>query len=471
MIFTLKYWMANPKRHIILFIFLMLVIIKAGIIYFAIPKLTKYYPRVYDINEFSDDYVSIAMNLADGKGYRNYPETCKTLLRSPGYVILLFGIFKIFGKNLFAVQTVNLLLSIATAFIILKIAGKIVNRSAVCWLAPLFFLFHPAIILAETRGGVESLFTFFVTLFMFCLYCAIESNKPRDYIITGIVLALMLLVKSTPILFPIFILPYLIFINRKIFSSRIIYTNYMVMLIVACLIYSPWVIRNYLVSGKFVLLTTQKGFVAYQGLYLNKHIFSGKDSRILLHEAAKEQSSLAKDAKFQFENHGDYQYFYSSNDEIRFGKLLFDKVKLEYRRAPSLFFKCILFNFIRFFFYGSKKAVPLNILFGVPLLILYILGIYAGYKKKLNISLLLIFIFVFIMSHLPLLGWARYQIPLIPFFAMLASLVFIGKRPNSPIFKKISIVAHGFLNHGHELPDVRKTFSYEFPIDVSLTKK
>jgi hypothetical protein len=203
------------------------------------------------------------------------------------------------------------------------------------------------------------------------------------------------------------------------------------MLLTACLIYSPWIIRNYLVSGKFVFLTTLKGTVAYQGLYLNKNILSEKDSRILLHEAAKEQSSLAKDAGFRFKNHGVFQFFYSSNDEIRFDKLLFDKVKQEYRESPSLFLKCILYNFIRFFFYGSKKAVLLNILLDIPLLILFIMGTYVGYKKKLNINPLLIFICVFTISHLPLLGWARFQIPLIPFLSILASLVLLLYRCKS----------------------------------------
>jgi 4-amino-4-deoxy-L-arabinose transferase-like glycosyltransferase len=402
-----------------------LFVIKAGIIFIVIPKLTQYYPSLYDISKFHDKYDAIAMNLIDGKGYRFFPETCETFMRSPGYVILLFGIFSLFGKSLVAAQTVNLLLSIATAYIILRLAQKIVNRSIVCWIAPLFFLFHPGIILAETRGGVESLFTFLMASSMFFLYCAIKTNKRRDYVITGIALGITLLVKSTPILFPIFILPYLIFINRKKSSTKVICTNCVAMLLTACLIYSPWVIRNYLVSGKFVFLTTIKGPVAYQGLYLNKNIFSEKDSRILLREAAKEQFSLAKDAGFRFENHGVFQYFYSSKDEIRFDKLLFNKVKQEYRESPSLFLKCILFNFIRFFFYGSKKAVLLNILLGIPLLILFIIGTYVGYKKKLNITPLLIFICAFILPHLPLLGWARFQIPLIPFLSILSSLVLL----------------------------------------------
>jgi len=411
-------------------------VIKAGIIFTAIPEINKYYPGVYDINHFPDEYDLFAMNLVHGNGYRAFPDTCLSFLRSPGYVFLLFGIFKTFGKNLLAVQILNLFLSITTAYIIFRLAQKIVSRSAVCWLAPLFFLFHPAIILAETRGGVESLFTFLVTLFMYYLYCTIESNKRRDYIITGIIFALALLVKTTPILIPIFMLPYLLFINRKKSASKIIYTNCVLMLLAGCLIYSPWVIRNYLVSGKFILLTTQKGFVAYEGVHLNKNIFSGKDSRTLLYEATLKQSSLAKKAGFRFVHRGEYQFFYSSNDEIRFNKLLFDKVKQEYRESPSLLLKSILANFVRFFFYGSKRAVPLNILFGVPLLILYISGTYVGYKKKLNIAPLLIFICIFIMSHLPLLGWARFQIPLIPFFSILGSLVFIGGRSNSPITQK-----------------------------------
>ena len=198
------------------------------------------------------------------------------------------------------------------------------------------------------------------------------------------------------------------------------------MLLAAGLIYSPWVIRNYLASGKLVFLTTLKGITSNHGLYINKNIFSGKDCDTLFSEATDEASCLAKEEDYRFKERDVFQFFYSSKDEIAFDKLLFEKVKKEYIVSPTLFLKGCLFNFIRFFFYGTKKAIPLNILVGAPLIILFIMGSYIGYEKKLNITPMLIFIFAYIMLHLPTLGWARYHIPLIPFLSIIASLVFLS---------------------------------------------
>ena len=419
-------------------VFLLLFVIKAGMVLVIIPQLHKSFPDVYAKCHFPDRYDRIAMNLVNGNGYRIYPETAETCMRGPGYVLVLAGIFSLFGKSLVATQIVNILLAIATAYVTMRLSQKMMNRSVGTLVASLFFLFHPATILAETRGGVETLLTFLIVTFIFFLYRAIETTRHRDYVIAGSMLGLALLVKSTPILFPAFILPYLLCKYKKN-STKSIFTSFLVMLVGVCVIYSPWVFRNYLVSGKFVPMMTLKGAAAYQGLYLNKNIFSTKPCISLLIEAANEQNSLANEAGLRFKR-GFFQYFYSTNDEITFDKLLFAKVMQEYKESPLLLMKCCLLNFLGFWFRGGgDTSTLLNTLLTVPVLILVIVGTYVGYKNKLNITPMLIFIGAYIILHLPLLGWARYHVPLIPFFSILASLILFrygGRRTEDNIIPK-----------------------------------
>ncbi len=67
------------------------------------------------IKPFSRRYDLIADNLIDGHGYRVYADTSETMLRSPGFVLVLAGIFALFGKSLLVVQIVQYLMSAVTA--------------------------------------------------------------------------------------------------------------------------------------------------------------------------------------------------------------------------------------------------------------------------------------------------------------------------------------------------------------------
>ena len=245
--------------------FLLILVLKFFLVLMIVPMIHNAYPHLYNINHFPDGYDRIAVNLIDGRGYRFYPETAETLMRPPGYVLLLAGIFSLFGKNLVAVKIANLFLGIATAYVMMLICKKYVKNNISLWVAPSLFLFHPAIIFSESRGGVESLFIFLIILFIFFLYKAIESHKHRDYLITGGIFGLVLLVKNTPLLFIILLLPYLLLVKHKGKASRSVLVNVAVMVTAIFLVVMPWIVRNYLLTDKFVPLMTMKGAAAYQG--------------------------------------------------------------------------------------------------------------------------------------------------------------------------------------------------------------
>ena len=257
--------------------------LKLTLILLIIPKVTDYLP--YTIAGFADRYDSIAENLLAGNGYRIYPDTSETLLRNPGYVFLLTGLFYLFGKSLAAAQVVNIMCGLATAYVIVLISVKWImprptsadNDSNIEW-APLvpaaLFLFYPGIILAETRGGVESLFILLLTGFVFSLYRAMDFGRLKDFTAAGVVLGLTMLVKSTPALIPVVFFPYLLL--RAKFSNvtwTSVVTKFTVMGLAAFILLAPWGLRNYALTGEFVLTSTVKGTTAQQGLYVNKHFF------------------------------------------------------------------------------------------------------------------------------------------------------------------------------------------------------
>ncbi len=72
--------------------------------------------------------------------------------------------------------------------------------------------------IAESRGGVEMLFAFLITLLLLTILKAIESNSWQDYLISGLVLGITVSVRSTPMLFPVPLFAYLMIVERRHFS-------------------------------------------------------------------------------------------------------------------------------------------------------------------------------------------------------------------------------------------------------------
>src|SRR5579862_2905936 len=80
----------------------------------------------------------------------------------------------------------------------------------ICWLPSLLYLVHPGTIVAESRAGVEIPFAFLLVGLMWLICKAVELRKTWCYATAGLVLGLTVLMRSTPILFPVFLLGYLL---------------------------------------------------------------------------------------------------------------------------------------------------------------------------------------------------------------------------------------------------------------------
>ena len=409
----------------------LLFVLKAGFVLWAVPKISELRPDWYKVDVFADEYHRIAINVLDGNGYRGYPDSAPTLLRSPGYVMILVGVFYFFGKSIVAVKLLNVFLSIITAYVIIALYQEIVGHSRGALLAALIYVFHPGTILCESRGGIEIAFTLLVTLFILTLYKAIKTNRPSQYLISGCVLGLSVLVKSTTLLFPFFLCAFLLFKKNKSGTIKSIITNVGLMSFAMLLILSPWPIRNYLVSGNLIFTTSQPGSVAQETLYKIKNMQPGKPYYELCEEASEQRTLWAEEQGFDFRETFQLS-FYSTKDEIAFNEYLSKRVRKEYMEEPSLFVKSIFYNFWWFWFQGKTfTSTILNTILTLPLLLLAGAGIRYSYKHSLNIFPMILFIGYYVLVHLPLMGYARFHFPLIPLLAILACVYIFSKIPQN----------------------------------------
>jgi hypothetical protein len=423
-------------------------ILHVVVLFLVIPAVSSRLKTSYNQNQFADGYDLLAANLVAGNGYRFYPDTARTLMREPGFPVFLAGILLVAGSSITAVKIVNLIMTLVASWLTIRLAKRVVpdmqeSHALLLALPPILVLVSPGMLIAESRGGVEVLFGLLVALFMLTVYRAIASNRLQDYVVSGAVLGLTVLVRSTPMLFPLFLLPYLLFFEAGRVSRLAICRNVAAMIVTMLIFLSPWIVRNYSLTGKIVPTASVLGVSAQAGQYINTHLFEGRPWWLLDREASRERDKIAVKQGYPFEDglQGYYQTFYQSGDEIKFSSDLLHDVLSDYWKSPMLFLRCMGQNVFNFWFAGKTwMATRANLVAQLPYLIFPGIGIAFCVKRGQLRSLgpLLLFICYFWAVHIPILAQARYSIPLTPLLSIPGAVGLITILRNTRVATRIS---------------------------------
>jgi hypothetical protein len=380
---------------------------------------------LYNQDKDVDGYNLLAANLESGHGYRFFPDTAPTLMREPGYPFLLAGIFDVFGVSIRAVQIVNVCFTICSAFLIALLVGRLSSEETAIFIAPMLFLFHPGTLIAESRAGVESTFTLLLAVFMLLLHRANQSRRSRDHAIAGAVLGVAILVRSTPILFAVALVLYQLVFERGAIKTRVILRNFAVMVGAILIVLSPWVIRNYRLTGRFVPTASVLGVSAQAGQYICQHLGEGRPWYLLDREASRQRGAIATGLGYKLKAGEEYyQFFYNPQDELNFSSYLFHKVVTTYHSSPSLCLKCMSFNLANFWIAGKNwQSRLLNCVVQLPLLICAVWGFIICRRGNRCLGTLMMLLILYSMAvSVPILAQARYSVPLLPLTASLSAV-------------------------------------------------
>src|SRR5580700_3887054 len=122
---------------------LVIVAVNLMTLFVVIPRASGRIGQFYGDNQSSDGYDELAANLVQGHGYRFFPDTARTLMREPGYPILLAGLFIAFGNRFAAIKIANMILAFGTACLMTRIARKLSSSRLLVVGSSLMFLFYP----------------------------------------------------------------------------------------------------------------------------------------------------------------------------------------------------------------------------------------------------------------------------------------------------------------------------------------
>lgn len=420
--------------------FIAMLIIKAVIAFVVFPRLTHTLGANYHSDLFPDDYDLIANNLIHGHGYRVYADTSETMLRSPGFVLVLAAIFALFGKSLLAVQVVQYFMSAAVAAMVYLIARRLSSVRRVALVAAGIFLFNPVSMMSDTRGGEDTTLTFCLTLALWLLLRALDSKRPRDFALTGLALGYTMLVKaSVALIFPAIFLFLAWPCTTRV--RLILLRNFAIIGVLAALVMAPWVVRNYEISGKFEPTMTIAGLALFQGEEAERIGAPGEDSWQRLDDASQEQLAIGHQMGLRMREDF-FPQFYTIGDEIAFYHELAHRAWAAYRADPVLFARVVIHNIWAFWFQGrTAKATLLNVIGMLPFLAVSILGAAIAVRRERRHWILVIAVLAYILPHLVIIAVARYSTAVMPLMSVLAAGVLFAPA-RRPLFTRLSFAAN-----------------------------
>jgi 4-amino-4-deoxy-L-arabinose transferase-like glycosyltransferase len=426
---------AFSRKSIFLILFAAL-FVNGAIVLVGLPKVRSPLGLTYSM-ELGDLYDLIAKNLDQGNGYRVDPAMGNTMIREPGYPLLLAAVFKLWGYGIQQARVVCVLLAFGAALLLLRLTRKITGDTMTALVAALLFLIYPGVLVAEVRAGVEIPCIFTMMLFMLALHGAIKKGSPWRYGAAGLLLGTAVLVRSEVLLFPVLLLVYLLFAAKGWAERRRMVGAIAVLAVGTAVVMSPWIIRNYRLVHSFVPTATIGGFGAQAGLYICENTSLGEPFFQADGEAGLERKEIAR--QLGIPSRGPYfQLFYTPQDELAFYRALLNRVSTEYRSHPEVLAGCAAENFFfNFWFLGkTTRSVLLNVLVQAPLLALALAGVVVFWKRKLlrNAGIILLYILYIPAVHAPMVAEARYSMMIAPFLVTLAAifLVWAWRRVKAP---------------------------------------
>jgi hypothetical protein len=194
----------------------------------------------------------------------------------------------------------------------------------------------------------------------------------------------------------------------------------------AILVVSPWVVRNYQLSGELTFSESHVGIGAYQGWYTTATMSEGKPYQIRIDESRRPQSAIAAaaGAHFRLSRDDRWDIYPTIQDELLYSRALVVEVLKTYRAEPLMMLRHLAVNVPRFWFQGATdKLTILIVVLQMPLLLAAAAGAIRSKNLRPQLLLLLVPVVVIWGLHVPLIAHARYSVPLVPLLAVFAGLL------------------------------------------------
>jgi len=181
----------------------------------------------------------------------------------PAYIMAF--VYKIFSPDILYVRILNIIFGVLACYLVYLIGKEMANRGTglvACLIACLYepFIFY-SIVPLKTSMSV-----FLFALSVYFLVAVLNKHSMIKVFLMGAAIALMLKVRpNCVILIPFLPLIILLHIYKGKSSLKMIIATLLIYIAGLCIAISPFMIRNYQLSGKFAPVPAHSGFALYLG--------------------------------------------------------------------------------------------------------------------------------------------------------------------------------------------------------------
>ena len=249
----------------------------------------------------SRDYDGLAQRLLGGQGYVTVHGD-PTSRRPPGYALFLAGIYALLGPGTTGVGVVQAVLD-ATTCLLVYLLGRRIFGERVGVAAGGLCALSLGLVAAARMVLAESLLAFLVVVSAWLLHTGLARPSALALAGAGVALGLGTLTKGSVVLLPVLV-GWVVWRSSG-GARRVAVRNWAIVLVGFGLTLLPWVVRNYVVHGRFVLVATQMGQVIYSshnppqgkifGVYTRNE--TSRRIRSTLPEADQSRAFLAETAR------------------------------------------------------------------------------------------------------------------------------------------------------------------------------
>ncbi len=360
-------------------------------------------------------YDWIAVNLLNGEGY-GYTPNNPDAWRPPGYPFFLLTVYKIFGHSYLAVRFIQALLSGGICLLIYLLSKKILyyeKLSPFIALSASFLYAMDYYSIIMTGIFYTEIFTsFFVLLAVYLFLLARDSKKRKFFLLFSIgTLSFWYAVLTRPsnILFWGWVGPWILLDNWKHHKKRIV-SSYLIIITGFLIVIMPWSIRNYQLYDKFLLISSNGGFIFQmahhplsEGEFVVGDLYTDKQR-----EKSKLLDPIARDKQR-------YQYGMSAikNNPQKFFRLLLEKQNLLWKKPEH---KRKYFDVI------DPNPLPLLTFHTIALFAFFGLLFSLVKPKSFMLPIGYIAIYCAMISVMYIYNGPRTRIELIPFLTIFAGM-------------------------------------------------
>ncbi len=403
--------------------------IRLSVIFIVATALRLFFVFMYPHYPVADDameYDTYAWNIASGKGY-TAGDGSPVIERPLGYPLFLAAIYKCFGHSYIQVKFFQILVSLLTLLFIFLLAKKIFGGQ-VALIASSIGAVYPAFLSYNTFLYTESLFTLCMVSFAYFAWFAIQERRNIFSVLAGLIIGYAALVRGEGILF----LPALLlfgFICARKDLKRI-----MLIVLAALCVITPWTIRNYKVFNKFIPVSSQGGHLLWISSYYDPvrkgewMLWHFKDPYFV--SLTKGLNSVERDQllrKKGLENIGEHPFFYM--------KFCLKRFFMFWTGGHSNTFIKLSDQTINYFRNKSYLMASIKTVFLIFNTLLICLGFFGIHKtlkkypeKTKEIVFLLLPVAVILGIHVLLCAIPRYQVPVMPFMIIFASVAILSLK-------------------------------------------